>query len=159
MQHLKAPICIGSDLYIVFSVNWGSDHFWSRTGAVSLFLGVSEWRRAALNCMKKISVSKPVSHRGQRRYAKAPGEMKRGDCESLKWDHLGWAFFFFQAEWDNNSNTQVQNAVWSNMAIALSHLTVLKYRMGHFKNAPFVVLCSAQSCCFVHTKTLITRPM
>lgn len=62
-----------------------------------------------------------------------------------------WLSFFFslsQAEWDNNSNTQVQNAVYSNKAIALSHLTVLKQRMGLFKDAPFVVLCSA------HIKTL-----
>lgn len=67
-----------------------------------------------------------MSHRGLRRYAKAPGEMKRGDCKSLKWDHLGGAFFS-QAEWDNISNAQVQHAVCCNMAIALSPLTVLKY--------------------------------
>lgn len=50
-------------------------------------------RELHLIAWKKISVSKPMSHLGLRRYAKAPGEMKRGDCKSLKWDHLGWAFF------------------------------------------------------------------
>lgn len=41
------------------------------------------------------------------RNGEALGKMKRGDCKSLKWDHLGRAFFS-QAELDNNLNTQVE---------------------------------------------------
>ena len=58
-----------------------------------------------------------------------------------------WQSFFPQAEWDNMSNTQVQNAVCCNMAIALSPLTALKY--VKFQNAP--LLCSAQLYCISWT--------
>lgn len=134
------------------------------TDTGSLSLGVSKWRlkkELHLIAWKKILVSKPMSHRGLRRYAEAPGEMKRGDCKSLKWDHLGWAFFP-QVEWDNISNTQVQNAACYNIAIALSPLTLLKYVT--FQNAPLLCfallsyivlfwLFGTHWCCFVHNKT------
>lgn len=42
-------------------------------------------------------------------------------------------FFLCQAKWDNNSDSQVQNAVWSDMTIASSHLTELKHRMDILK--------------------------